>query len=183
MSEYYDFDRCVVCRSKYNLENYIGDFEVTMLINSLYLTVMYLIENRNELHIKSKKIEKWLRENIRIDGCGNEFNSDELVRCLRNGLAHFNIMVESNNEKISLININAKNVLYKSCFNYSCENSNITNKNYLESDGYILRFFFTVQQLKKFTQFIVDIALDVMKNDKCELCKYREILKTSRCEL
>ena len=49
MSMYEDFNRCIVCRSAKNLEDYHGKFEVTMLLNTLYITVMQSIENRRNL--------------------------------------------------------------------------------------------------------------------------------------
>lgn len=49
MAEYKSFNRCVVCRSKKNLEEYHGNFEVTMLLNTLYMAVMYPMEKRDVL--------------------------------------------------------------------------------------------------------------------------------------
>jgi len=44
MSEYRDFEQCMICRSCQNLKDYQGKDEVTMLLNTLYMTVIMSIE-------------------------------------------------------------------------------------------------------------------------------------------
>ena len=56
MSEYKDFSRCVICRSKQNLHNSTGGYEVTMLLNTLYLAVMHPIERRSRINIEPEPI-------------------------------------------------------------------------------------------------------------------------------
>ncbi len=178
MSMYEDFNRCIVCRSAKNLEDYHGKFEVTMLLNTLYITVMQSIENRKNLHIKSSKISNWLLDNGIINNCGNEFNSDDYIRYLRNGLAHFNIQVEDKVEGgsriIDKVLISAKNQEAKSMCKMTCEVPKCIPKQFKIENESICIFVFTTDQLRLFTLFMIEYVLQVLPNDKCYKCGYKE---------
>lgn len=62
MSEYKDFEHCIICRSYQNLKDYRGKYEVTMLLNTLYMTVMKSIENRGFLDVKTRPLADWLKK-------------------------------------------------------------------------------------------------------------------------
>lgn len=177
MSSYKDFNRCLICRSAQNLKNYRGQFEVTMLLNTLYIAVLHPIEKRDALHIKAKPISKWLHENGVVKTHGNEFYPDDIVRYLRNGLAHLNIEVENNvqnSEKIiGSIKINAKNQPSKSLCKVRCSDPKCLPKQYLEEGGSICTFAFSINQLKEFTDFVIKFALEVLPNEICKDCPYK----------
>ena len=176
MSEYKNFNRCVICRSRKNFINYSGEFEVTMLINTLYMTVMFILENRRNLHfIKSKKILGWLAENDIVDKCGNDFSSDDTARYLRNGLAHFNIKIIEENGIIQRIRFDAKNRVDKTICKNPCSNPKCISKKLKEKDEAICIFDFSKEQLNEFTQFIVEEVLSNLPSDICKKCKYREV--------
>lgn len=180
MSQYYDFSRCVICRSKQNLQNYHGDFEITMLLDTLYLTIMYPFEKRGDLHVKSKKLAKYLQDNKLVDSCGNEFYPDDFVRYFRNALAHFNFKVNPDPyrkkiEGIKLWGVNAPN---KAICKSPCDCQKCVPKQYKEnSDGAICVFNFTEDQLRSFVNFVIDLALEALGDDICKKCKYRTNLK------
>lgn len=162
--EYKDFSRCVICRSKKNMEDYHGEFEVTMLLNTLYMTVMYPMEKRGEIHVKSKTIVPYLTEHGLVDYCGNQFQKDDVLRYLRNSLAHFNVKVASDPygkriESIKLWGINST--------------EEVTEKYKENKAGAICEFRFTVEQLRDFTYFIIESVLNGLPDGICHDCKYR----------
>lgn len=190
MSKYLDFRMCVACRSYANLKSYQGNFEVTMLLNTLYMTVIQPIEKRDILHIKSKTIESWLNdEAVRIEKYENIITSDEMVQFLRNGLAHFNILVDPEGadndpekDSISRICIYALDRVPKKC--KDCERLVKRNWNHGKLKGnenVICSFEFTVEQLRRFVDLVyklqsksfsirTDIDEDIKK--MCAKCPY-----------
>lgn len=180
MSNYKDFSKCVVCRSMQNLRDYNGEFEVTMLLNTLYLSVMQPIEKRANLHIKATKIAEWLKEKEIVNKIDNDFSPDDLVRMLRNGLAHFNIEVNGNANtegQISNIIISAKAASEKPhCKNPCQEKKCIPTGLNRDADNNICKFSFTLEQLREFTKHTIEYALHTLP-DVCEDCTYKENLQ------
>ena len=181
MAEYRIFERCIVCRSSFNLEHYQGEFKETLLINTLYTTVMFPIETRQKYGMaKSKKIVNFLKSHNIVDYHGNEFTSDEVVRYLRNALAHYNITVESNNSKVSSVKLWGVNAPDKALCKeaVACENPKCRPKQYISNThGEICTFTFTVDQLYDFTQFVIEQALSLIPNDVCDNCEYRRLMQ------
>lgn len=177
MAEYKNFSRCVICRSKKTLNDYNGDFEVTMLLNTLYMVVMYPLEKRKDLHIKGKNIAKYLEAQNVLDTCGNEYKTDDIIRYLRNGLAHFNIKVTSDRGvmgQISDIKISAKNLKVKPKCQNPCETLQCQPQQYQEKDGAICIFNFNVKLLRDFTNYMIDAVLKALADDVCKGCPYQE---------
>lgn len=190
MSKYLDFRMCVACRSYANLKSYQGNFEVTMLLNTLYMTVIQPIEKRDILHIKSKTIESWLYdEAVRIEKYENIITSDEMVQFLRNGLAHFNILVDPEGadddpekDSISRICIYALDLVPKKC--KDCERlvkRKWKHGKLKDNENAICSFEFTVEQLRRFVDLVyklqsesfsirTDIDEDIKK--MCAKCPY-----------
>ncbi|MCL2220504.1 MAG: HEPN family nuclease [Chitinispirillia bacterium] len=180
MSVYRNFNRCVVCRSKTNLHLYKGEFEVTMLLNTLYLTVIHLVEKRKGLRIKSKKMVNWLNERSIIDMHGNEFNTDEIVQYLRNGLAHFNIKIDDSaalSERaeitgISIFGINEDDKVkckspceIRKCKPRQYQTNNCDNNS--SDKNSICTFRFTVKKLEEFTLDVINSALEKLDKSAC----------------
>ena len=183
MSEFKNFARCVVCRSKKNMESYKGEFEVTMLLNTLYLTLMHLTEKRNTLHFKSSIVVTKLKDFCSIDTCENEFNGDDIMRYLRNALAHFNIRVSGDqNEKISTIQlwgINPKErpICKEPCANPLCIPKQFKERSVISSTTgehakAVCIFTFSTDGLKEFTEQIISYALSILPKDICSSCIY-----------
>ena len=167
MSGYENFGRCVVCRSKYNLQNYRGEFEITMLINSLYLTVMHCIETKKIRQNSADKVVQWLRENNIISDGGNEFRNMKILRNLRNGLAHFNLKVPDPPKKdIDTIKIWVRP--------WSKADKSYQKFNDGEIENAICVFTFSANQLKSFTKYVIDLVLESLDDKVCRDCKYRE---------
>ena len=173
MSEYRNFERCVLCRTKINLKNYEGQFEETMLINSLYIALMYPIEKRQSFHLKSKRVVNYLDELNAIDSHGNSFNSDDIVRYLRNSLAHYNVEVESDNGVISKVKMWGINQPSKAICNPPCENPRCLPKQYKSnSNGEICTFILSLNDLREFTYFILSEALSAIPSTECAGCTH-----------
>ncbi len=181
MAEYRVFERCIVCRSLFNLEHYQGEFKETLLINTLYTTVMFPIETRQKHGMaKSKKIANYLKSHNLVDYHGNEFSSDDVVRYLRNALAHYNIKVESYNKKVSSVKLWGVNAPDKTLCKaaVACENPKCRPKQYkVNSYGEICTFTFTVDQLYDFTHFVIEQALSLIPDNVCNDCNYRHLIQ------
>lgn len=190
MSKYLDFRMCVACRSYANLKSYQGNFEVTMLLNTLYMTVIQPIEKRDILHIKSKTIESWLSdEAVRIEKYGNDITSDEMVRFLRNGLAHFNILIDPEGadgdpekDSISRICIYALDQVPERCKDCECLVKREWKHGKLKNnENVICSFEFTVEQLRRFVDWVYELQsksfskrtdIDEDMKKMCAKCPY-----------
>ena len=177
MSSYRDFKKCAICRTKYNLKQYEKSkqpFEFTMLLNSMYMAVMYPLENRSELHLKSTWVAQYLKDNGLVNLHGNNFNSDDILRYLRNGLAHYNIEVIDDSGEISRVKIIAKNLPDKAKCDPPCENPKCIPVQYNQVNDAICTFEFTVEQLRVFTNFVIDLMLP-SEVTLCADCKYKQL--------
>lgn len=172
MSEYKDFEHCIICRSYQNLEDYNGKYEVTMLLNTLYMTVIKSAENRSVLHVKPRPLVDWLEKNNIVDKQENDYNHDDIIRYLRNGLAHFNIQVNGDGEKITTVLITAKNLKKEPICKQPCEKPKCVPRQLNEKKGSICTFSFSVDQLKKFTEFVIKNSLKCHGIMRCENCPY-----------
>ena len=138
---------------------------------------MFPIEVRqSKSTVKSKDIVKWLKDNSILDQHGNDFDSDAIVRCLRNSLAHFNINVEAYNEEISSIKLWAINCAAKTI----CKGENrcndpkcIPTQYRVNDNGEICTFIFSMHQLREFTNFVINHVLGRLPNDICKKCKHK----------
>ncbi|WP_419075507.1 HEPN family nuclease [Ruthenibacterium lactatiformans] len=202
MSEYRDFKICTICRSIKNYQQYSGDFEVTMLLNTLYLAVMHPLEKRINYNLKSRKMREWLDKEKIVDYCENEYKTDDVIQKIRNGLAHFNIRVKGFEGQISEIVVYARNQgimgICKEC--KKCKKSETCRKvdecakcekGYLKAkyvtkpfDDYsdvICKFTFSVDQLEKLCNYIVSKMPPLEHSQNCKGCPYlpKEILSTN----
>ena len=177
MSEYRSFERCVVCRSRNNLKIYDGDFEETLLLNTLYMTIMFPIEMRQSKGtVKAKKIVSYLEDYGLVNTNGNEFDPDTILRCLRNALAHFNVEVESFDKKVSSIKLWAINRPNKTVCKpeHACNNPQCIPKQYATNkNGEICTFVFTMSELREFTHFVIDHVLDRLPSNICKSCPHK----------
>ena len=169
MSSYYDFSKCVICRSQKNLEHYQGDFEVTMLLNTLYFSLMFILEKRQLLNLKVTKVVPFLVDNNIVDTYNNPFNKDDIARYLRNALAHFNIKVSSDpyNKRIEQIVLWGKNEPNKPRCANPCSQPQCLAEQFKESaEGAICSFKFSINQLRQF----VNLVAEVVSAEECAFC-------------
>lgn len=176
--EYKDFRYCPICRTVKNLHDYSGEFEITNLVVSLYFTVMRPIEKRGteqSVHIKSRHVVRYLEEQGILCKCGNEFSNDDIVRCLRNGLAHSHLKINSNaseENKIDRVLIWA--------INSTLEDAEQYNEVDIEGAKGICKFEFKISedknQLKEFAEFMFAEAQKKIPDGLCRDCQYREEL-------
>lgn len=172
MSNYKDFNHCIICRSDQNFKDYKGKYEVTMLLNTLYMTVMQPVEKRRDLHVKSAPLATWLKENKIVDVHDNDYTSDDIVRYLRNGLAHFNIQVNEDGTEISTVRITANNLRKGPICKQPCKNPKCQPKQFKDYKGSICTFDFSVVQLKEFAQKVINSSLENYPKMECVSCPY-----------
>jgi hypothetical protein len=111
MSEYTNFPRDFIDRSKANVENYNGEYEITNLINNCLGLVIIpkqkLAKNIPEYEFDDNdKSYGITRSNIIHSDDG--YSLSQVVRHIRNGLAHGRIEQRVNGDKISGLRIHDK---------------------------------------------------------------------------
>ena len=124
---------------------------------------------------QAKKISRYLQSHDLVNYHGNEFTSDDVIRYLRNALAHYNIEVESDNGIVSSVKLWGVNAPDKTLCKEAdaCDNPRCRPKQYKENDdGAICTFLFTVDQLYDFTLFVIEQALSRISDDVCAECPY-----------
>jgi len=117
------FIKCFIERTRENLNNYQGNFEVTQLINSLLGLFVFPAEKYFHNNVKKEykqQIEKLLNEyEISLNTLPQSISQIELYdyfRKLRNGIAHAHIKLMSSNsdnyeiDKLKIWNIHDSNI-------------------------------------------------------------------------
>lgn len=171
MSNYYDFRKCTVCRSDKIRKEYSGDYGVTMLLNTMYLAVMQQLEKPEDSGITASGLIPKIREfGCEIDMYENEFCAKRIMKCLRNGLAHFNIIVMPDPYgKIEHIIIYAQKHDKEKCKTGSFTCMAYDTKKSVTIENIICLFNFTVEALKKTTDYIIDKVLE-RESEQCLRC-------------
>lgn len=109
MSEYNDFPKDFIERTKVNIDKYTGDYEITNLINNC----LGLIIIPNELLVDRLPIYEFndndksygiSRQNILVN-ISNDYSLKKIVKGICNGLAHGNIKQRTKNREISGLEI------------------------------------------------------------------------------
>lgn len=116
MSAYADFPRDFTERTRANIEGYSGDFDVTNLINNCLGLIIIPKEHLaaelpNYTFSESNSPYQISKTNITLKDKGN-YTLKNVVRHIRNGLAHGRIEQRSNNGEITGIRI------------FDCKNNN-----------------------------------------------------------
>lgn len=109
MSEYADFPKDFLIRTKNNLQNYSGTYEVTNLINNclglIIIPKQLLIKNLTAYEFSNNdKTYGFSKQNIKYEHESN-FKLDNVLRHIRNGLSHGCIEQKSVEEQIAGIRI------------------------------------------------------------------------------
>ncbi len=109
MSEYADFPKDFLIRTKNNLQSYSGTYEVTNLINSclglIIIPKQLLIRNLTAYEFSDNdKTYGFSKENIKYEE-ENNFKLDNVLRHIRNGLSHGCIEQKSVEKEIAGIRI------------------------------------------------------------------------------
>ena len=179
MSEYKSFERCFVCRTKSLVQEYDGSKEVTLLLNALLGLLCLPVEKKN---FSASACEEMIQKfDISISRYGNSFNSYELLRNLRNGIAHLNIETTSEVGQISMVRIS--NEYHHNGCNHEppcpehCVPKDFTYKVDTNKAGIKINCEFeaTPSQLKKLALFIADSYLDkhAKKGTHCVDCEHK----------
>lgn len=172
MAGYYDFRLCTVCRSAYISKSYTGPYDVTMWLNTMYLAVMQNLEKTAGSGLKSTPFKEMLLDMQSTGDCvinqfGNNFDVDSLKRCLRNGMAHFNILTLTENGDTSKIVI------------YALKATNDGREHGTLFDGtntienVICSFEFTIAGIKRVAEYVISSVLQAKTILQCESCPLR----------
>ena len=111
MSAYTDFPRDFIDRSKTNVENYCGEYEITNLINNC-LGLIIIPKQRLANNIPQYEFDNndksygITRSNITQSDDG--YSLSQVLRHIRNGLAHGRIQQKLSGDKISDLKIHDK---------------------------------------------------------------------------
>jgi len=122
--------------------------------------------------VKSSHFTKWLEENGIVDKHGNDYNLDDVVRYLRNGLAHFNIKVNGDEGKIENVRITAKNLKERPICKQPCDNPRCVPRQFTKNNGSICTFSFSVDQLVRFMKLVINDSLMDHEIMRCEDCPH-----------
>lgn len=139
MSEYAGaFDKIFLERTKIIIDKTSTEYEFTLLLNCTLALICQPLEklNKNENFEIIDLIGNELRKNQKLNG-----TNSQILRCLRNGIAHLNIKVIDTNNKFDKINIKGSTNSYK-----------INNK-----------FLFSYNDLKLFSLKCIEIYLGYSK--------------------
>ncbi len=125
MSEYSDFPRDFLIRTKKNLDVYSGDCKVTNLINNclglIIIPKELLLDNLPDYFFDDNdKTYGISKSNISYER-SNNFKLKNVIRHIRNGLAHGRIEQKSANGKISGIRIFDRDTNNSTADNFSIE--------------------------------------------------------------
>ncbi len=111
MSEYKDFPRDFIDRSKANVENYSGEYETTNLINNC-LGLVIIPKEKLAKHFPKYEFDyndkSYGITRSHITRSDDGFSLWQVVRHIRNGLAHGRIEQRVNGDRISGIRIHDK---------------------------------------------------------------------------
>ncbi|MCX6555476.1 MAG: HEPN family nuclease [Candidatus Aminicenantes bacterium] len=104
MSEYTDFPKDFLKRTQDNLEKYSGKYEITNLINNcLGLIVIpkeFIIDNIEDYELLDSEIKYGIsKTNINFEN-KNDYSLKNIIRHIRNGIAHGRIEQKSSEGKI-----------------------------------------------------------------------------------
>lgn len=162
--EYKKFPIEFVERTKYLLECYEGDYEVSNALNcTLGLVILPFETNKDFLsHVSLEKLKETLDIEIRYLPNNESYrisDSGELLRRVRNGLSHRHIIPKSSEGNVTGVKIWDYN--HRNCPHNESGNDN-------EQEVYEkcaeVEFEFTNEGLKKFAIFIADKYLEASKS-------------------
>lgn len=146
-----------------------------MLLNTLYLSLIFVLEKRQTLNFKTSKAIPFLKENGIVDVHNNCFNNDDIARYLRNALAHFNIDIAPDpyNKRIERIKLWGQNEPNKPRCKEPCAQPRCLPHQYITNEeGAICSFTFSVQQLRQFVDLVTNSA-SIEECAFCSLCDYK----------
>lgn len=109
MSEYSNFPKDFLIRTRENLDKYSGDFEVTNLINNclgLIIIPKQFFENNLPDYVFNDSVDKYgiSKTNIKHEK-NNNYMLNNVIRHIRNGLAHGRIEQKSSSGEICGVRI------------------------------------------------------------------------------
>lgn len=112
MSEYSDFPKDFISRTLKNLEKYTGSFEVTNLINNclglIIIPKQIMNGNISDYKFDDKNSDYGITQKNILFESNNDYSLSNVLRHIRNGLAHGRIEQKSKDKKIVGLRIHDK---------------------------------------------------------------------------
>lgn len=177
MAEYCKpIEKSFVCRTNKLIQEYNGRYDATLLLNCLLGLLVVPFEKYNA-HCKDVGRTSAIRDQfdqLQADGRYNSYGYDyddfDILRCLRNSIAHFNV------ESICDGGITSG---FKFCAysmdKYCDETESICRyKNVLsETKNVVFSVELSINDIKELALLIKRFVLDLEENRKCRNCDYR----------
>ena len=177
MSQYCKpLEKSFVCRTNKLIQEYNGEYDATMLLNCLLGLLMVPFE-KNKALFKDENRTSVIRDmfnRLQVGGRYNDFGGDysdfEIIRFVRNAIAHFH--VES---------VPAQGTIRGFCFsayrmdkhcehiNGDCPCKNDDSKERVQ----VFMAELTIHEIKELSGYVKDYVLELVENKKCRNCDYR----------
>lgn len=177
MAEYCrPIEKSFVCRTNKLIQEYNGRYDATMLLNCLLGLLVVPFEKYNNYCKDEDRTSAigGMFDRLQADGkynsYGNDYNDFEILRCLRNAIAHFHIESISDGNKISGFIFMAYGMnKYCEAIEASCRYKNIPS----ESREVVFKAELAIDDIKELAAFIKDYVLDLEENRRCKNCEYK----------
>lgn len=169
-------EKSFVCRTNKLIQEYDGKYDATMLLNCLLGLLMVPFEKNKELFKNDDRtaVIRDLFNQIQADGRYNDFGGDysdfEIIRFIRNAIAHFH--VESVPVKGTIRGF--RFIAYRMDKHCDSINGDCPYKN-IESEEKVQVFAaeLTIDELKELSGYVKDYVLELVENKRCRNCDYR----------
>lgn len=178
MSEYCKpLKKSFVCRTNKAIQEYAGQYDATVLLNCLLGLLVVPFERDNQCFRNTKKtgaIEDFftrVQNNGYCNYYGKEYTPFDLIRFLRNSIAHFNVDTVSQDGQIIAFSFFAYEM------NQFCEEieADCRFKHVKKDDSptIIFEVTLTLEEIKELANIIKTCVLEIKENKNCETCDYR----------
>jgi hypothetical protein len=165
-----------VCRTNDFIQKYNGRYDATILLNCLLGMLVVPFEKYNDFCRDDKRTEvirdifDVLQAEGRYNDYGNDYSNFQILRNLRNAIAHFNVKSCSEGNQItSLIFTTYQMDKYCDLIERDCPHKNIMP----ETMNIVFYAELKINELKELASYIKKYVLELEGKRKCQFCEYR----------
>ncbi len=167
-------DRSFTCRTNTIIQRYSGEFDATLLLNCLLGMLVVPFEKNNhkfkvqELTGEITTMFTRLKEANCYDSFGNNYNDYDIIRYLRNTIAHFNVEFYSDEGKIKEFEFISHSIdLYCKLKKGNCSHKSVITGNP------VFRVKMSLKDIKELAKIIKNNILTIQNSEDCKECIYR----------
>ena len=177
MSEYCKpIEKSFVCRTNKFIQEYKGKYDATILLNCLLGLLIVPFENNKELFKDNDRtsVIRDLFSRLQVDGRYNDFGGNysdfEIIRFMRNAIAHFHTDAVSVQGDIRGFRFEAYQ-MEKFCeeIKGNCPHKNIEPS---EKNKVFMAELY-IDEIKELSSYVKDYVLQIVENKKCKNCDFR----------